>query len=162
MTSEGQLVHRLGNLYVRERRQALTEQADVTRRVQQSTTGQGNIREEALPETFTFDATLYLPGAVTVGVDQSALLPVMGQRGRLRTLIARAKMAPGGGECTVVLTANGVDVAAVTLQPGEVKRATPIGPATTVDAGADLQCRVTAANGAADITLTCIFAPVGS
>ena len=161
MTSEGQLTHRLGDMYVRERRQALLEQADTTRRVLQSTTGQGNIREEALPETFTFSEHLTIPGTVTVGTDRSATLPVMGQRGRLRTLVARAKTAPSGGECTVILTANGVDVAAVTLQPGETKRATPVASAI-VDAGADLQCRVTAANGAADITITAIFTPSGS
>lgn len=118
----------------------------------------GGLKPDALrrslpPLAFTW----YLPGAVTAGVNVGAELTLGGDC-RLVQLVVRAKTAPGGGECTVRLTADGVSLETASIAAGQPSGRSPIrDDVARRAAGQVLRLDVVTANGAADVTVMAIY-----
>lgn len=106
----------------------------------------------ALSLTRDFD----ISGAVGTGtnVAQQRRVP---QAVALWQLRADARTAPSGGECTLVLAADGVTVGTVSISAGATVGVSPL--SAPVAAGALLTLNCTADNGAADISVCVAMRP---
>ena len=159
MASDGQIAHRLGDAYARERGRAVLAQVDTAQRVDQSTTRQGNIREEAVASAISVPIALDVAGALSAANDIGPARWAV-QAVTIWQVRARVKTAPSGGECTLWLAADGTRIASVTIQAGATSGVSPV--AADVDPGAMLTVDATVVNGAADLSLQIATRPRGS
>lgn len=115
----------------------------------------GGLKPEALRRSLPpYMLVWWLPGTVTAASNVGAEVPLSGDV-RVTHLVVRAKTAPGGGECTVRLTANGSEVVRASLPPGATSgRSRVDADRQHRSAGETLRVDVVTANGAANVTVT--------
>lgn len=125
--------------------------------LQQALRDDGGIDAGVLGITLVVPYAWYLAGALSTGsnVTSEVVWPVSAA---VRRLTARAKTAPSGGEATIQLEANGDVIGTVSIASGEQQGSSAVADAT-IHAGDVVRLNVTAANSAADVTVTLAYSP---
>lgn len=111
------------------------------------------LRPEVVGTALLLPLSFHIAGPAAAGSNVSTMIRLP-QNALVSRIDADAKIAPSGGEFTAQLTADGATVegARVSIADGATRGGTNVG--TALAAGAGLGINVTAANGAADISLT--------
>lgn len=111
------------------------------------------LRPEVVGTALLIPLSFQIPGVAATGTNVANMIRLP-QNAIVTRIDADAKTAPGGGPFTAQLTANGaaVDDARVSIDDGATNGGSNVG--ASLSAGARLGINVTAANGAANISLT--------
>jgi hypothetical protein len=117
----------------------------------------GKVRPDALSSALLLARDVTVGGTASTGTAVAAPLR-MPQAARVVRLYADARTAPSVGEYTADLYANGGYVASVSIASGLTAGVSSVSlPEALVESGALLTWNVTAASGAANVTLSIIY-----
>lgn len=114
---------------------------------------------EAIGTALSVPVYLDIAGALAIGTDIGPRRRVV-QAVTVWQVRADVKTAPVGGECTLWLAADGVQVAAVSVSAGEAGGVSSVG--VDLEAGALLTVDCATANGAADASIMVATRPRGN